>query len=64
MITPEILNLASIYFFIGLLWCLFIEFVLNIKMSDGARLRYLIFWPYTMGAFIIGIIDAWNDKDE
>jgi hypothetical protein len=64
MFSPEIVNAVTLYFIIGFIWLLFIEFILDIKMNDNTRIRYFVFWPFTLGAFIMGVIEYLRNKDE
>lgn len=64
MFSPEIINAVTLYFIIGFIWLLFIEFILNMKIDDKTRFRYFVFWPFTFGAFIIGVIEYYRNKDK
>lgn len=54
------------YLLIGLIWCFITDyFFTNMEMSNGARIRYTLFWPVTFSAFLIGIWEAYqNDGNE
>ena len=53
-------NLA-IYLVIGMIWALINEGGIQ---SNGHRTRLILFWPITVGAFFIGLIEAIiHDRD-
>jgi len=64
MFSPEIANAVTLYFIVGFIWLIFIEFILGMNMSNNTRFRYFVFWPFTLGAFIMGVIDYYRNKDE
>jgi len=49
------------YLIIGFLWLSLWDIGIKKMPSNGTRLRYLFFWPVTLGAFIIGFIESWID---
>jgi len=50
------MNGLIVYLVIGTLWALANE-------SNGHRMRLLFLWPFTVTAFIIGVISAMNDRN-
>jgi len=56
----EILNY---YLLVGLIWLLLHE-LLGFKMDNGMRFRLWAFWPITLTAWIVGIIEGINNSDE
>jgi hypothetical protein len=53
------------YLLIGFIWMAFWDILIEQMPNDETRMRYLIFWPVTLIAFLIGIYDAWKrHKDE
>lgn len=55
------MNLIQIYLLIGLVWCFFWERAIPEEMTNGRRIRYVLFWPITLFAWIIGFIHAYID---
>ena len=50
----------------GLIWLIHAEYSykqMGEPLTNGARLRYLLFWPITLLAFIWGLIETINNKD-
>ena len=52
------MNGISIYLLIGTIWCLITDKLMTEMENNNTRLRYILFWPITMGAFIYGFIEA------
>ena len=53
------------YLLIGLGWCFITDVFMTEMENNNTRLRYIIFWPVTFLAFIMGFIDAYiNRRDE
>lgn len=60
------MNLIMIYFLIGTIWGLLWE-IQKLEITNGTRVRLVLFWPITMAAWIIGFIEAAKnmyDNDE
>lgn len=55
------MNGLAIYLMIGVVWGLLNEEHIQ---SNGHRIRLLLLWPFTLGAFFIGIIQAYRDRDD
>lgn len=55
------MNGILIYLVIGMVWTLLNES--NIT-DNGHRTRLILFWPITVGAFILGFIQAYIDRDK
>lgn len=56
------MNGLIIYLAIGVAWGLLNESHIQ---SNGHRARLIFLWPFTLGAFMIGIIEAYrNNKDD
>jgi hypothetical protein len=55
------LQILSIYLAIGLVWSFIHEF-LNMEITNSLRIRLVIFWPITLTAFLLGIIEAIIDN--
>ena len=49
-------NYIIYYFITGLLWTTYWQSQIN--LTWGARIRYTLFWPITLMAWLIGFIDA------
>ena len=56
----EILNY---YLLFGFFWLMLHE-LLGYKMDNGMRFRLWAFWPVTLTAWIVGIIEAFINSDE
>jgi hypothetical protein len=54
------MNGLIVYLVIGTLWALANESHIE---SNGHRMRLLFLWPFTVTAFIIGVISAMNDRN-
>ncbi len=48
----------SIYILIGLIWCLITDLYISKMPDNSVRVRYIIFWPITLGAFVYGFIES------
>lgn len=55
------LTFITYYLLIGLIWTALHEWVFD-GLDNGARTRLLIFWPVTLVAVIMGLIEAMIDK--
>ena len=53
-----------VYLLIGTLWCFITEVFMTEMENNNTRLRYVIFWPVTVIAFIWGFIEAMKNRDE
>jgi uncharacterized membrane protein len=54
------------YFLIGLVWLIHAEYSYNKmgeELNNFRRLRYFLFWPITLIAFIWGVIDYLFNKE-
>lgn len=51
---------------IGFVWLLIVDlYMAKGQMENGTRIRYFLLWPFTLGAFILGVINAISkDNDE
>ena len=51
---------------IGFVWLLIVDLYMAFgQMNNSARIRYLLLWPFTLGAFIFGVIQAIiNDQNQ
>jgi hypothetical protein len=47
------------YLLIGFLWMTIWDLGIQKMPTNGTRIRYLFFWPFTLVAFIIGFIESW-----
>lgn len=60
------LNFLTYYILTGTLWCFICDNFMVKMDSNMTRVRYILFWPYTLVAFIIGFINAliesYNDE--
>ena len=56
------LGMVSGYFFIGLIWVLIHE-LSSIELNNSERFRLWIFWPITVVAFIIGVIQFFMGRN-
>ena len=53
------------YLIIGVIWCFITDFFFtDMELSNGARLRYTLLWPVTFLAFVMGLIDSINNRNE
>ena len=57
------------YFIIGFIWLIFHEVMFSLTnketpFTNGWRIRLFLFWPVTLGAWVIGFYQAWRDSDE
>ena len=54
------------YLMIGFVWLLIVDLYMAFgQMSNGTRIRYFLLWPFTLGAFILGVIQAiLNDHNQ
>jgi hypothetical protein len=50
------------YLTIGFTWLVLWDVLIQKMPSNGTRLRYFLLWPITLGAFIIGFIESWNNN--
>lgn len=60
------MNLIITYFLIGIIWGLLWE-ITKTQMTNGTRVRLILFWPITLAAWIVGFIEAATnnyDNDE
>jgi|TARA_B100000035_G_C20801687_1_gene465829 hypothetical protein len=48
----------STYILIGLIWCLITDLLMTEMEDNWTRVRYILFWPITFGAFIYGFIES------
>ena len=50
---------------IGFVWLLIVDlYMAQGIMNNSTRIRYFLLWPFTLGAFILGVIQALlNDQD-
>ena len=48
----------STYILIGLIWCLITDLFMTEMEDNWTRVRYIIFWPITLGAFVYGFIES------
>jgi len=58
-----LLTYLNYYLLVGITWLLIHELT-GYKMNNGMRFRLFAFWPVTMGAWIIGFIDAWRNYND
>ena len=51
---------------IGFVWLLIVDlYMAQGMMNNSTRIRYFLLWPFTLGAFILGVIQALlNNQDE
>ena len=54
------------YLMIGTVWLLIVDlYMAQGMMNNSTRIRYLLLWPFTLGAFILGVIQAiLNDNQD
>ena len=53
------------YLMIGFVWLLIVDLFMEMQMNNKQRIRYFLLWPFTLGAFILGVILALlNDQNE
>jgi len=53
------------YLMIGFVWLLIVDLFMEMQMDNKQRIRYFLLWPFTLGAFILGVILALlNDQNE
>ena len=53
------------YLMIGFVWLLIVDLFMEMQMDNNQRIRYFLLWPFTLGAFILGVILALlNDQNE
>ena len=54
------------YLMIGTVWLLIVDlYMAQGMMNNSTRIRYLLLWPFTLGAFILGVIQALlNDQNQ
>ena len=53
------------YLLIGFVWCFVSDVFMTQMESNNTRLRFILFWPVTFIAFIMGFIDAYkNNQNE
>lgn len=52
------------YLAIGFIWLLICDLYLAKFPTNGARMRYFLLWPITLGAFIIGVINAMSEQQD
>ena len=46
------------YLMIGFVWLLIVDLFMEMQMDNKQRIRYFLLWPFTLGAFILGVILA------
>ena len=63
---PDIPMFIIKYLMIGFVWLLIVDlYMAKGQMENGTRIRYFLLWPFTLGAFILGVINAISkDNDE
>ena len=44
------------YLMIGFVWLLIVDLFMEMQMDNKQRIRYFLLWPFTLGAFILGVI--------
>jgi hypothetical protein len=54
----NMIDLIISYFLLGALWLIICDFGIQRMPNNGTRIRYFLFWPITLTAFIVGFIDA------
>ena len=54
--------LINIYAFIGIIWLIIHEFS-SVETDNNERVRVFFFWPFTLIAFIIGVLDFFIKKN-
>jgi len=52
------MNYLFTYFLIGFIWLCIWDVLIQKMPSNGTRVRCFLFWPVTLGAFIVGIIQS------
>jgi len=53
------------YLLIGFVWLLIVDLFMEMQMDNKQRIRYFLLWPFTLGAFILGVILALlNDQNQ
>ena len=53
------------YLMIGFVWLLIVDLFMEMQMHNKQRIRYFLLWPFTLGAFILGVILALlNDQNQ
>lgn len=56
------------YLVVGAIWMTICDFGIQRMPNNGVRMRYFLFWPFTLGAFVLGFINAviekWNEDEE
>ena len=53
------------YLMIGFVWLLIVDLFMEMQMDNKQRIRYFLLWPFTLGAFILGVILALlNDQNQ
>jgi hypothetical protein len=56
------------YLVVGAVWMGIWDLGFQKMPNNGVRIRYWLLWPFTLGAFVIGVINAtietWNDDEK
>jgi len=55
-------NIMIFYLLIGFVWLAIWDLGIQKMPSNGTRLRYLLLWPVTLCAFIVGFIQSWINQ--
>ena len=50
------------YLIIGFLWLSLWDVFIQKMPNNGTRIRYLLLWPFTLIAFLIGIYEGWTNN--
>ena len=45
-----------VYLLIGTLWCFITDVFMTEMENNNTRLRYIVFWPVTFIAFVMGLL--------
>tara|TARA_B110000503_G_scaffold120796_1_gene183777 strand:+ start:284 stop:469 length:186 start_codon:yes stop_codon:yes gene_type:complete len=51
------------YLIIGFIWLSLWDVFVEKMPNNGTRMRYFFLWPITLIAFLIGIIEALNNRN-
>lgn len=46
------------YLVVGAIWMTICDFLIHRMPNNGVRMRYFLLWPFTLGAFVLGFINA------
>lgn len=55
---------VSLYILVGLIWCFIADNFMTTMESNWTRFRFILFWPITLGAFLLGIVGFFINDEE